>query len=244
MRDNQSLSNKIYNFLINPNIIIKCGILLLILYPGLIILGIFIAMFFGTEGYSIYLHYISDLGSIKITPTPFLYDIACIIAGSLSLPFLFYLEKIIAPIPINPEELPAPHRWVYRLMGAAFISYLLGCIFYIGVGIFSADRNYFYLHDICSYGAFAGYIFAELFLGLLLIFSKQKFIPKVIGIILGIFGLIFPVYIGGLNILYGGPFYEWLLLIVILIWMIPINIFLILNAKREINKRNNIKKMD
>ncbi|MHA2269537.1 MAG: hypothetical protein ACXAB8_17200, partial [Promethearchaeota archaeon] len=62
-------------------------------YISLLAIGVIVAAFLDPDGYTIWDNWISDLGSIDHTPTPFLYDIACIIAGSMTIPLTFYMEK-------------------------------------------------------------------------------------------------------------------------------------------------------
>ena len=235
MRKNKtdSFVNRFYNKLISPKTIKICGFSILGLYLGLLFIGVIIAAIFGPEGYTILTHYISDLGSLEYTPAPYLYDIACIFAGILTIPFTYYLENQIASIPRN-EDLPAPHRWIYRLMSWGYLFSMIGSIFYIGVGIFSADRDISGMHGICSMGAFGGFTFSAIFFGLSIIFSYQKIVPKPINYILGFIGIHFPIYIAILNLIYGGPFLEWLLLFVILAWILPLNLFTIKYAEKQL----------
>ncbi|TFF89300.1 MAG: DUF998 domain-containing protein [Promethearchaeota archaeon] len=222
MDNSKSFIERFYNRLIAPETIKICGYAVMGLYLGLVFIGVLIAIFLGPDGYMITTHYISDLGSIKTTPAPYLYDIACICAGIFTIPFIYFLEKHIAPIPRKSDDLPAPHRWNYRLLSWAFFSSMFGSIFYIGVGIFSADRDIAGLHTVCSFGAFGGFTFAAIFLGLALIFLKQNIVFKPLNYPLGLIGVFLPITIAVYNLIYGGPLLEWLLLFAILIWIIPL----------------------
>ncbi|MHA1311709.1 MAG: DUF998 domain-containing protein [Candidatus Helarchaeota archaeon] len=231
-----SFSHKIYSIIVNPKLIKIIGYCLIVLYFGFLIIGAIIAEFFGPEGYSIMTHYISDLGSWNYTPAPYLYDIACICAGILTIPFTFYLEKFIAPLPNTQEDVNLQHRWIYRFMGANFFLSMFGSFFYVGVGIFSEDRDLMGMHGICSYGAFGGFSLSAIFLGFAIIFAKQEIVPKPFNFILGLIGIFLPFTVAIYNILYGGPFLEWLLLISILIWLVPILLFAIIHANKQIKK--------
>ncbi|HUX98866.1 MAG TPA: hypothetical protein VMV49_04885 [Candidatus Deferrimicrobium sp.] len=224
--------DRIYNKITAPKTVKYAGILVLVLYIGLVALGVLIAALFGSTGYSVTTHYISALGASDTTPVPILYDLACISAGVLTIPFILYLEKEIAPIPRQAGDLPAPNRWNYRLTGMGFFWSMLGSIFYIGVGIFSADRGEIGdipMHEICSFGAFGGFAFAAIFLGIALVFTRQSLIPKPYNYPIGVWGMIGPIAFAIFN-LTGLPgvtseLLEWSLLWAILAWIIPLAMF-------------------
>ncbi|MHA1232375.1 MAG: DUF998 domain-containing protein [Candidatus Helarchaeota archaeon] len=232
--NNVSFIDKTYEFIISPKTIIYCGYLLLAFYPGLIIIGVIIANLFGPDIFLITTNYISDLGSINYTPVPILYDLACFFAGILTIPFIYFIEKHIAPIKKSYNDNP-PHRWVFRLMGAAYFLNMLGSIFYIGVGIFSEDRDFFGMHTVCSYGAFGGFAIGSIFLGIALIISDQKLLKCPFNYIIGSIGAFLPITVAIFNLIYGGPLLEWLLLFSILIWFIPIISACLTFAKKEIS---------
>ncbi|MHA2038218.1 MAG: hypothetical protein ACW98X_17410, partial [Promethearchaeota archaeon] len=73
---------KFYNFITNHNVVKLSAFIVMIGYISLLAIGVIVAAFLDPDGYTIWDNWISDLGSIDHTPTPFLYDIACIIAGS------------------------------------------------------------------------------------------------------------------------------------------------------------------
>jgi len=228
-----------YNFVTNYNIIKRSVMIVMIGYLSLLIIGVITAALLDPDGYTIWDNWISDLGSLDHTPAPILYDIACIIAGSMTIPLTFYLEQLLAPLP-NREDLGEQHysRLRFRLSSFAFLFSIIGNLGYIGVGIFSADRDYEFLsilgerpHDIMSYLAFGGFTFGAFFMGWLIVLYSTK-IPK----ILGIYGIFGPLTVSILNLIDSTPFLEWLLLFSILVWIIPISIIILL--KPELNIRS------
>jgi hypothetical membrane protein len=229
---------RFYNFVTNHNVIKHSVMIVMIGYLSLLILGVIIATLLDPDGYTIWDNWISDLGSHDHTPAPVLYDIACIIAGSMTIPLTFYLEQLLAPLP-NRANLGKQYysRLRFRLGSFAFLFSLIGNLGYIGVGIFSADRDYESLsilgegpHGIMSYLAFGGFTFGAFFMGWLVFLYDTK-IPKV----LGIYGIVGPLTVSILNLIDSTPFLEWLLLFSILIWIIPISTFITL--KPELNLR-------
>jgi len=234
----QSINNfraKFYN-LVTKHIFVKyCGLIVIIGYISLLIIGVIIAALLDPDGYTIWDNWISDLGGINHTPAPFLYDIACIVAGSMTLPFTFYMENLLAPLP-KKNELSRHHysRLRFRLSSSAFLFSLIGNLGYIGVGIFSADRDYDFLsvmgqgpHGLMSFLAFGGFTLGAFFMGWLIVLYDTK-IPK----ILGIYGICGPFVFSIINLIESTPLLEWLLLFSILIWIIPL--FLIVLQKPEL----------
>lgn len=224
------VNKKITNF----TFVKVCLIAVLAVYLPLVIIGVILAMIFDPDSYFIWTNWISDLGSFNHTPFPYLYDLACIVAGILCIPVTFYLEKILAPIPETEEELRrmrAP-RVNYRLASFGLFFGLIGNIGYIFVGIFSEDRAFPFsiagfdadLHGLFSYITFAGFCISALFFGLLIAFS-HSIIPKPIGIY-AIFGPMITLVLNAIPTPFPGALLEWYLLFSILIWIIPAGIFI------------------
>ncbi|MFX1571494.1 MAG: DUF998 domain-containing protein [Promethearchaeota archaeon] len=234
----QSINNvraKFFNTVTKYTFVKYCGLIVIIGYISLLIIGVIIATLLDPEGYTILRNWISDLGGINNTPAPYLYDIACIIAGSMTIPFTFYMENLLAPIPkknkLNEHNYS---RFRFRLSSSAFLFSLIGNLGYIGVGIFSADRDYEFLsimgqgpHSIMSFLAFGGFTLGAFFMGWMIVLYDTK-IPK----ILGIYGIFGPLVFSIINLIESTPLLEWLLLFSILIWIIPL--FLIVLQKPEL----------
>ncbi|MFX1454161.1 MAG: DUF998 domain-containing protein [Promethearchaeota archaeon] len=225
---------KFYYFITNYKIVKISALIVMVGYLFLLFIGVIIAALLDPDGYTIWDNWISDLGSFNHTPAPYLYDIACIIAGSMTLPITFYMEKHLAPLPnrINPGE-QHYSRLRFRLSSYAFLFSIIGNLGYIGVGIFSADRDYDWLsvlgqgpHGLMSYLAFGGFTFGAFFMGWLIVLYNTK-IPKV----LGAYGIIGPLFVAILNLIDSTPFLEWLLLFSILVWVIPLALIITLNPE-------------
>lgn len=232
----RSFINKIrkefWDFITDFKIVKICGLLVIPGYLGLIFIGCFIAAAMGPEGYTIVTHWISDLGGSSYTPAPYLYDFACILAGILTVPFTFYLEKLLAPLPNEPWSQNKYSRLRYRISSYAFIASIIGNLGYIGVGIFSEDRTptLFSLvgaHGLMSSLAFGGFTIGAFFTGWLIVLYDVK-IPKTLGLY-GIFGPLTTLILFGV---WPSPLWEWLLLFSILIWIIPLA--LIMMHKKEL----------
>jgi len=222
---------KLYKFATNFKVVKISAMAVMFGYISLLIIGVIIAALLDPDGYTIWNNWISDLGSINDTPAPYLYDIACIIAGTMTIPLTFYMEKLLAPLP-KRSELRKDHysRLRFRLSSFAFFFSIIGNFAYIGVGIFSADRDYEILsdleigaHGLMSYLAFGGFTFAAFFMGWLIVLYDTK-IPK----ILGLYGIFGPLTVAILNLIYGGKLLEWMLLFSILIWIIPLSLIVLM----------------
>jgi len=226
------IREKFYNKATEFEFFKKCALLVMFIYFPLLIIGVIVA-YLGTTSYippiwdyifshgsirwcryTIWTHWISDLGSIRYTPAPILYDLAAITAGLFTFPISFYLEKLLVPLDSS--------RMRIRMGSAAWLFSVIGNLGYIGVGIFSEDRNYFGLHGITSGMSFGGFTLGALFFGLIIIFYDTE-LPKS----LGIYGVIGPL---GTMVTFGivnGPLLEWFLLFSIIAWIIPLILIII-----------------
>ncbi|MFX0027612.1 MAG: hypothetical protein ACFE8B_00255 [Candidatus Hermodarchaeota archaeon] len=221
---------RFYNFITDLNVVKISVLCVMVVYIYLLIIGVIIAALVDPDGYTIWDNWISDLGSSDHTPAPILYDIACIVAGSMTIPLTFYMENLLAPLPkktISHEQHFSRLR--FRLSSFAFLFSIIGNLGYIGVGIFSADRDFEKLsilgvspHVIMSYLAFGGFTFGAFFMGWIIVLYITH-IPK----ILGIYGILGPLITAILNLIDGTPLLEWLLLFSILAWIIPLSLIVL-----------------
>lgn len=225
---------KFYNLVTNYDFVKFSAMIVMVGYIGLLIIGVIVAALLDPDGYTIWDNWISDLGSSNDTPAPYLYDIACIIAGSMTIPLTFFMENYLAPIPKRLQSNQGHYsRLRFRLSSYAFFFSLIGNFGYIGVGIFSADRDFEFLsvmgqgpHGIMSYLAFGGFTFGAFFMGWLIVLYNTK-IPK----ILGIYGIFGPLTVAIINLIDSTPFLEWLLLFSILVWILPLSLILFLKEE-------------
>ncbi|MFX1420334.1 MAG: DUF998 domain-containing protein [Promethearchaeota archaeon] len=225
---------KLYDFATDFKVVKISAMCVMFGYILLLIIGVIVAALLDPDGYTIWDNWISDLGSFDHTPAPFLYDIACIVAGAMTIPLTYYMEKLLAPLP-KRKKLGTQHysRLRFRLSSFAFLFSIIGNFGYIGVGIFSADRDYEWLevlgqgpHSIMSYLAFGGFTFGAFFMGWIIILYNTK-IPK----ILGIYGILGPLSVAILNLIFGTELLEWMLLFSILIWIIPLSLTVLMKSE-------------
>ncbi|MHA1264690.1 MAG: DUF998 domain-containing protein [Candidatus Helarchaeota archaeon] len=245
MKTEETISwvEKVYNRFTSPKFIKILGYLATILFFGLMGSAILVATSVGP--YNIIDNWISDMGSFSHTPAPWLLDSALIITGILLIPFHFYTEKYLAPIPRTPEELPAPHRWSYRLTGMGFFFNMIGSISMVLVGIFSEDRDYG-LHLPFSIALFGSFAFGAIFLGLALTISDRKLVPSPWNYLLGAYGihglLIVGVFAGYNLFLNTGwaKLWEWITLFALIAWILPLFFFCLRHTEtKSITKDKN-----
>lgn len=228
---------KLYNFATDFKVVKISAMLVMIGYILLLIIGVITAALLDPDGYTIWDNWISDLGSSDHTPAPILYDIACIVAGLMTIPLTFYMENLLAPLP-KRSSIKEHHysRLRFRLSSFAFLFSLIGNLGYIGVGIFSADRDIKALsilgegpHGIMSYLAFGGFTFGAFFMGWIIVLYHTG-IPK----ILGFYGIFGPFFTAILNLIDSTPLLEWVLLFSILIWIIPLSLIILHNPESRL----------
>lgn len=215
-------TNKYYITITSSNFVKKCQLFLIVTYIPLIIVGIIIANLYGPNGFTLWTHYISDLGVSNNTPTPYLYDIACIVAGIFLIPFSIYTSKLLMKIP----EVYSTKLLLLKILGYFTLLFsLLGNITYIGVGIFSLDRNPYNMHEIMSGFAFTGFVVGIMLMSTIILLYECK-IPKIIGV----FGVVGPFSMFILYGITGAPLIEWLLLFFIMIWINGLSLIIFFNT--------------
>ena len=228
---------RIYNKVTSPKTIKYGGYLGLVLFFGLMGSAIIVAMLNGP--YNIIDNWISDLGSFNHTPAPFLLDSALICTGIILIPFHFYVERYMVPIPRSPDDLPAPHRWSYRLMGMAFFFNMMGSVSMVCVGIFSEDRSYG-LHFPFSVALFSSFAFGAIFLGIALTISDRKLVPGPWNYILGAYGIHGLLIIGGFagyHLFIGTAWeklFEWIIFFALVAWILPLFFFCLRHAEKQL----------
>ncbi len=228
--------NRLFNHFLNKKLIIICIYVNLITFlPGLLI-GVLIAYFFGPESYNIIDNYISDLGSIRYTPTPFILDAIAMTTACFLVPIVFYITKVIVSdtksiIFNSNESIFKRIFYIYIDLHAFFglLSLLSGAVGLFGVGLFSEDRTTeLGLHFTFSIIVFAGLAFGALFNGIAILLKLKKTIfPR----LLGLYMMVGP-FIASILFLFPPnpltrPFLEWMMLIAAFLWLIPGSLFIL-----------------
>jgi len=212
---------KFYDRVTEPKIVkISIYISLATFLPGLII-GLIIALNIGPLPYSVWLNYISDLGSYQYTPAPYVLDLTCMISAIFIAPLIFNLSRLYSSnMTYNIDNSKRTHninkfKRIFGYIGVGFLFVGIFGMFFIGV--FSIDRSPLDIHNFFSTLAFGGFVFGAFFTGLAIVL-KRKLFPKSIGYYM-IFG---P---STVTILYlicppplTRPFLEWIMLFSALSW--------------------------
>lgn len=183
-------------------------------YISMIFMSIIIASFVGSTGYSLFEHTISELGLSVMTPLPHLFDVACMLAGIISIPYYFYLRKKVI-------------SWAQdsTLLKITMFIGFFGAMGYFFVGVFSLERSgpFYIAHEIFAGGAFVGFVASIILFSIYIIRFQDKIFKS-----FGIFGLIFPVTFLILYCVFVIPILEWLLLISILTFSVPLSLWALL----------------
>jgi hypothetical protein len=217
-----------YNKISSPKLVKICIILTHSIFLTGLLIGVIIAFLFGPESYNIWTNYISDLGSFRYTPAPFILDIIAMFTAILLIPIFFLLSKEILseeyPSFINSKQTLVKRIYhliiiIFGFLG--FIALLFTVIGLFGIGLFSEDRTTeLGLHFLFSIVVFSGLAFAALFNGLVIILKRTIF-PK----FMGLYMMIGPFTASLLFIfpppLCTRPFMEWMMLFAAFLWLIP-----------------------
>ncbi|MEJ2279332.1 MAG: DUF998 domain-containing protein, partial [Candidatus Lokiarchaeota archaeon] len=231
---------KPYDWLTRPDVVKPSIIISLILFiPGLS-LCVIIAMIYGSQGYTIWNNFISDLGSFKYTPIPFLFNVILMIVSVLTIPAFLYnyknLTKDAKFIVFNSQERSMRrifHTIIYINAFFGLILLLIGSVGMFGIGIFSEDRTtQFNLHFYFSVLVFIGLIFGSMFVGIAIVLNKV-ICPRYLG-----FYMIFGPFLTGYFYfnpppMLTRPYLEWMMLFSFQIWLIPAAIFTLRQIKKQ-----------
>ena len=234
--------NRLFNQFLNQKLIKICiYVSLLTFLPGILI-GVLIAYFFGPESYNIIDNYISDLGSIRYTPAPFVLDAIAMITACFLVPVFFYITKIIVSdtknIIFNSNKSIFKRIFcIYIDLHAFFglLSLLSGAVGLFGIGLFSEDRTTALgLHFTFSIIVFAGLAFGALFNGIAILLKlKKTMFPR----ILGLYMIVGP-FTASILFLFPPssvtrPFLEWMMLLAAFLWLIPESFLILKNFKSD-----------
>ncbi|MBY9019674.1 MAG: hypothetical protein KGD67_01355 [Candidatus Lokiarchaeota archaeon] len=232
--------NRLFNHFLNQKLIKICIYVSLIIFlPGLLI-GVLIAYFFGPESYNIIDNYISDLGSFRYTPTPFILDVIAITTACFLVPVFFYITKIIVSdtrsIIFNSNESIFKRIYCININLLAFfglLSLLSGAVGLFGIGLFSEDRTTeLGLHYTFSIIIFAGLAFGALFNGIaILIKLKKTMFPRLIGLYMMVGPLTTAIMFLFPPNSMTRPFLEWMMLLAAFVWLIPESVLILKNFK-------------
>ena len=227
-----------------PNIVKICIILAILFFiPGLLISIILAFSFGGTligpMQYNLWDNYISDLGSVRFSPTPFILDSIAMITSILLIPILLYISEYLKAAPVRPNKKQTTNLKVSENLAKFFL--FVGDIGLFGIGLFSEDRNFppIRFHEIFSVVVWGGFALAALFIGIISLY-KKTFFSQMLAIFM-IFGpsIVSIIYtLGYINEWSFHIFFEWLMLFFIFIWLIfyCLNLIKQLNSEMEINK--------
>ena len=202
--------------LTDPKLVKISTFIALIVAFSCLIIGYIIAQF-GPYGYNMVDNYISDMGSKKYTPFPYMRTISNLISSLLFFPLTFYMKKHLAPI---SHEIPKKRKIIGNLGFIGMLIIFIGMMF---TGIITEDVN-IQIHTYLAIIAIFGGMLATLSYGIL-ITEYPTNIPKIVGIY-----MMLSIPIIAILTVIGCPsriFYEWILLFSIYSWIILCSIFLL-----------------
>ena len=205
-------SEKVKRFLFYGNIV----------YFTLLLISVFLAVFFNLPTSNIWTHPVSDLGSSKFTPIPFMFDLSCIWAGVVIIPVYLSMKARLSFISSSKNNKFGLNGDILTTYGSFMgVVGALGCIF---VGVFSYDRpgpdNLY--HNISTGIAFGGLTFSIFLFSLYILLTNTK-IPNA----LGMYGLILPLGFLLFWIMFKIVVYEWLLLFSIVGFIVVHNLIVL-----------------
>ncbi|NVM31151.1 MAG: DUF998 domain-containing protein [Candidatus Helarchaeota archaeon] len=223
-----------YESLTNPKTVRNFAIIGAFSLAFALVVGIIIAQF-DPDGYNLFENYISDLGSFKHTPFPYLWDFGQMICACSMIPAAFYLKKLFATYSGSDEDVKESSKTRLLLSYLCFIAMLTALLGMFMAGLFSEDRSGpLHLHLIASYIDFGGLALASLFFGIAITFYPSP-VPR----LLGSYMMILPPIACGIFFATFNKFIEWVLGFSLMVWLLPFAIILLRHLNKEIASRSN-----
>jgi hypothetical protein len=220
----QNPFHKLINKLTEPKLINICIELSMVIFLTGIIVGHIIASI--ATGYNMWDNYISDLGSFRYTPAPYILDSIAMTTSVILFPVIVYFSWSL----YQETKKEAEGKWkiffilmkIFIIIG--FILLVSASVGFFGIGLFSEDRTTALgLHYFFSVVVFGSFAFASIFNGIVLVSQNRNFqliYHKYIGIFMFINFFVSILFIV-LPPLVSIHFMEWMMLFSLLLWFIP-----------------------
>jgi len=228
---NNSFLSKIHKLvekLTKPQLINICIELSFIIFLSGLIIGYIIAAF--ATGYNMWDNYISDLGSIRYTPAPFILDIIAMTTSVLLFPVLVYFSWSL----YQATKKEAEGKWkafyivmkIFIIIG--FILLVSAAVGFFGIGLFSEDRTTALgLHYFFSVVVFGSFGFSSIFNGIVVLFQNRNFeliYHRIIGVCMLFINVPVSILFIVLPPLVSIHFMEWMMLFSVFTWIMPTSI--------------------
>ncbi len=220
---------------INPRVIRILIILdMLIFLPGIAVAILLAFAFGGTEigpgSYNFVDNYISDLGSARYSPAPWLLDGISMISAIILVPLLIYSKKLADQDIREQTRSPAFLAAGKRGNLAGFCALYVGIVGLFGIGLFSEDRAFGWVHYFFSIVVFTGFAVGASTLGIVGLLNKT-YAPKSLNFLMVTFPALATILYGW-NLLQEHPPFpkpplEWLMLLSIFWWILPVGVLLL-----------------
>ncbi|HMF34046.1 MAG TPA: hypothetical protein VKK79_21655 [Candidatus Lokiarchaeia archaeon] len=178
---------------------------------------------FGPGTYSIATNYISDLGSPRFTPAPYILNGAEMAGAITIMPITFFLHQLIHTQISASEITDMEAKVSTRGCEAGFYMSLAGNVGMFCCGIWTID-GIFAIHFFVSTVAFVGFAGGACSYGFISL-THDSFIPKPLGVVMFVIPVTSVALYYSNFILQFAPqtTLEWFMLLAIIWWILPIS---------------------
>ncbi len=220
---------------INPRVIRILIILdMLIFLPGIAIAIILAVTLGGTEigpgSYNFVENYISDLGSARYSPAPWLLDGISMISAVILIPLMIYAKRLSNQDIREQTRSPAFNATGKGGNWVGFCALYVGIVGLFGIGLFSEDRDFGWVHYFFSMVVFGGFAVGATTLGIVGMINKT-YAPKSLDFLMVSFPAVATIFYAWNLLQEPSPFpkppLEWLLLGSIFWWILPVGVLLL-----------------
>ena len=127
----------------------------MISFLSLLVISFMLTTLLGVKSYNILTLTVSRLGSSHFSPVPILFDIACILAGTITIPYNLLITKNSLSYVSKDKNKRLKCHLSFLISRFGLTTGILGGIGYIFVGIFSLERSG---SNGLYHGFFSGYL--------------------------------------------------------------------------------------
>lgn len=195
--------------------------------PGIVVAVSLAYAFGGTQQgpgeYNLVNNFISDLGSARYTPAPFVLDATSMGTSVLLVPVFFSTHAVATGLVRSSGDENARSS-ALRACWAGLAGLLVGCVGLFGIGLFSEDRDVAGLHYAFSVVVFVGFAVGSCAYGLATLLVPT-YLPRHLGVVMLLAPPASVVAFGVNSFLFDAaipePLLEWLMLLCIFWWILP-----------------------
>ncbi|MHA1730718.1 MAG: hypothetical protein ACTSU5_02190 [Promethearchaeota archaeon] len=224
--------------LATPGLARACIKLALVAFvPGLVV-AVLVAWALGGTAtspgeYTLVNYYISDLGSARCTPIPWLLDATLAVTAVAFVPTFAFAHRVTV-LELEAQVSPKLPRLSRFACNAGTVFLYSGAAGMAGIAAFSLDRNPSGVHVVFATVTFVSFTAASFAYGFA-VGVNETFVPRGLGVVMLAAPLV-SILVYAANLLGGflpEPLLEWAMLATVLWWILPVGVLMLRHVRRD-----------